>query len=558
MKRLLAALLCAASVLFSADTLRAQIRDIDISVTLNDDGSAQIREVWDVTVTKGTEWYLVRENLGDIAISDLSVTDETGLNFVNEGEWNVDRSLSQKAGRCGIVHKSSGCEICWGVGTYDDHVFDISYKMTNVVKSANDYDFLHMQFVSDELSSAPEHVRVTISKQDADLDSSWCRIWGFGFYGETFFCDSCIVAESTEPFSYNSSVILLSRFDKGVFNSPSVRNCDFQEILDKAFEGSSYVEKEEKSLVYKIFYGLFIAGFLLLLPFLLIFFVLSGKRKSMKDALGFKNKSEVPWSRTVPYGGSLTIPYYVMTNSLGMLGKSDNSIASAMVLKMVYEGFLNVTKDSRDRVRLTFNDKADLYELSENEVDLYRMMRESAGPDCILENKEFSSWASKHRTKLENWTRSVLNEGCSGLLKGQYYSGKSYTDAGRAENRNVVGFKKYLEDTTLLKERSSEEVVLWREYMLFASLYGIADKVAKQLKDIDPIAFEQMSSMTYHDFSYVLNMSNMLNRSITSSLAPETTHYSGGGGFSRGGFGGHVSFGGGGGFSGGGHGGGSR
>ncbi len=557
MKRIIAALLCAASVLFFPDALRAQIRDIDISVTLNDDGSAQIREVWDVTVTKGTEWYLVRENLGDIAVSDLSVTDETGLNFVNEGEWNVDRSLSQKAGRCGIVHKSSGCEICWGVGTYADHIFDVSYKMTNVVKSANDYDFLHMQFVSDELSPAPEHVRVTVSKPGSCLDSTWCRIWGFGFYGEIFFRDSCIVAESTEPFSYNSSVILLNRFDKGVFNSPSIRNCDFQEIQDKAFEGSSYVEKEEKGLLYKIFFGIIMVGFFLLLPFLVIFLALYTKRKSMENALGFKKMSDVPWSRTVPYGGSLTVPYYVMTNSLGMLNKTDNTVASAMVLKMVYEGFLNVTKDSRDKVKLTFNDNADLYRLSQTEVDLYRMMRESAGSDCILEDKEFSKWASKHRSRLVNWTKAVRDEGYSGLLNGQYCSGKEYTAAGRAENQNIVGFKKYLEDTTLLKERSSEEVVLWRDYMLFASLCGIADKVAKQLKDIDPIAFEKMTSMTYHDFSYVLNMSNMLNRSIASSMN-QPSHYSGGGGFGSGGFGGHVSFGGGGGFSGGGHGGGSR
>ena len=74
------------------------IRDIDIVVDLYYDGSARITERWDVAATSGTEWYLVKGNLGDIVISNLSVTDETGRKFINEGKWDIDRSISEKAG----------------------------------------------------------------------------------------------------------------------------------------------------------------------------------------------------------------------------------------------------------------------------------------------------------------------------------------------------------------------------------------------------------------------------------------------------------------------------
>lgn len=566
MKRILAALLCAASVLISAGTLRAQIRDIDITVTLAEDGSALIREVWDVTVTKGTEWYLVRENLGDIEVGDLAVSDETGRQYQNEGRWNVDRSISEKAGRCGIVRKSNGCEICWGVGSYADHVFDVSYKMTNVVKSANDMDYFHMQFVSDELSSAPNHVKVTISKPGSPMDSTWCGIWGFGFDGEVYFKDGCMVSESLSAFDYGSSVILLGRFDKGVFNSPSVQECDFQEVLDRAFEGSGYLDIDEDEKIDKIANALtsiFAIG-VLLAPFIAIFAAVRKKNKKMMNAVGARKLTQVPWSRTIPYGGDLSMSYYVMTNTLGMLDTSSSSIASSMILKMIYGGFIDVTKTPSEKVRLSFNDKADLNKLNGVEAELYRMMYESSGDDHILVDREFSRWASKNKSRLIKWTESVSSRATDCLKKGGYINGSKYTETGCQENRNIVGFKKYLEDTTLLKQRSSEEVHLWREYMVFASLFGIASKVAKQLKDVDPIAFEKMTNVQYNDFTYVMSMTNSLTRTIAnsgrtySSSSSSYGGYSTGSSHSRSGWGGHTSFGGGGGFSGGGHGGGSR
>ena len=66
------------------------IRDIDINVFLAKDGTATVKEVWDVTAAGFTEWYLVRSNLGDIVIDNLRVSDENGREFVNEGEWDVE------------------------------------------------------------------------------------------------------------------------------------------------------------------------------------------------------------------------------------------------------------------------------------------------------------------------------------------------------------------------------------------------------------------------------------------------------------------------------------
>ena len=242
------ALLTALVATIAVQAREQKVRDLDITVTLDRSGAALIHEKWDVdTGDQITEWYLPRENLGDIRIKDFTVFSD-GKELSDDGEWNVDRSRKQKAGRFGIVHKSRGVELCWGIGEYGDHVFEPMYIMTNVVKTLSDYDMLHMQFVTDELAAPPQHVRVTIKPSDdlgVRLDTTNTRAWGFGFNGTLAFAeDGSLVYESDEPFGYYSSVISLVRFDKGIFDSPSVQDREFSAVLANAMEGADFGEND--------------------------------------------------------------------------------------------------------------------------------------------------------------------------------------------------------------------------------------------------------------------------------------------------------------------------
>ena len=133
-----------------------KVRDLDINLTLIRNGNVIIHERWDVdTGDRITEWYLVRQNLGDIEITDFSVFDGDEHKLQDDGEWDVNRSREEKAGRYGIVHKTDGVELCWGVGEYGDHVYHAIYVMTRAVKSLDDYDMLHLQVVSPGLAAPP-------------------------------------------------------------------------------------------------------------------------------------------------------------------------------------------------------------------------------------------------------------------------------------------------------------------------------------------------------------------------------------------------------------------
>ncbi|MCX8074800.1 MAG: DUF2207 domain-containing protein [Clostridia bacterium] len=92
----------------------------------------------------------------------------------------------------------------------------------------------------------------------------------------------------------------------------------------------------------------------------------------------------------------------------------------------------------------------------------------------------------------------------------------------------LIGLKKYLKDYSLIKERYPIEIALWGKYLVFASLFGISDKVAKEFKEelIKQGYTEESIYMTYP----ILNIATY-SSSINNSMA--SSGYSGGGGGRR-------------------------
>ena len=122
----------------------------------------------------------------------------------------------------------------------------------------------------------------------------------------------------------------------------------------------------------------------------------------------------------------------------------------------------------------------------------------------------------------------------SKLIKGV----NIYTESGTEERAKWRGLKHFLEDFSLIDEREIPEIELWEQYLVYATGFGIANKVLKQLKT----RFPELSSQeffTHHSCFYIAN-----NHSIHKSISSTVNHVtklsiSGhGGGFSSGGGGG--------------------
>ena len=116
------------------------------------------------------------------------------------------------------------------------------------------------------------------------------------------------------------------------------------------------------------------------------------------------------------------------------------------------------------------------------------------------------------------------------------------TQKGVDQQEQWKGLKKYMEDFSMLDRREVPELVIWEKYLVYATAFGIADKVIKQLKIVYPNLDEMtngVSTFAYMNLMTTTNFSTSFSNAISSSMASAYSSGSGGGGgFSGGGGGG--------------------
>ena len=551
-----------------------KIRDIEETVVLRADGSARVTQVWDVNVVSGTEFYLPFDHLGPMDITDLSVS-ENGAAFLEEGDgWDTDRTLDQKRGRCGIVRKSGGVELCWGQGSLGDHVWTVSYTVKGLVMKMGEYNGLYFSFVNPGLSAPPQHVRVRLVNETGgpQWTSDNVKVWGFRSPSEIFVEDGSIRAESTSAFGSNSAMTVLVRFDPELFTPAVTYEKDFDAVQKMALDGSDYKEKTTFWDWLLIFIsGFFVLAYLLFSPLGLLAIVLVVWLYIwITSLLGIKYRKSIygqsrikGWYRDVPLQGSISAAYYALSKGdrQEWFGGSDYSrnLIGAYFLKWVLDGVVRVLPDpdKKKRVNLSFEQETHFPEPVED--DLYEMVREASGDNLILEAGELEKWSKKSFRRISNLPGREQTRGLK-WFQDRHYSAKGdhLTEEGQEQARHLIEFKNFLEDFTLSKERGAVEVALWKDYLVFAALFGIADKVAREFEKLYPAQFTEFArSAGLNDTASLLD-TLLVSHDISASamrqaMSEKAEHsgsgrsYGGGGGFSSGGGGGSFggSFGGG-------------
>lgn len=562
------------------------LHDVDIQVMINDKGHARIVETRHFTIGEnGTEAYLRMYNLGVMEFGDLQVTDETGVKYDFEKSWDIERSREEKTHRCGIYQGDDGPEICWGLGEMGERTYVVRYTLTRLVKAYDDYDGFNHNFY--EASTPwPKHVKVTIMKQEGQFTKEDTRIWAFGFHGVVNVVDGKIVAETIQPMAADGEkVTVMARWNKGVFHPVTNVNEPFSLVQKRAFIGSDYTYEEggntqspgKASLfgsgrlddsgsgiwrdLANIFGQLIGVLLLVLLPLVIIGGIYTivykvKKHRHFKRLFGNKKGEPQQLSRAIPFGGDLNRAKAVMN---AVEQNNNNDLVAAYILRMIYQGYLTVGRmvdDHGNTIQVLGVLKPGLKPkvvVNEGDDTVARMLQQllwnASGEDQVLEPDEFTEYMRNDPVQHRAFVKELLKN----IERTPYMSLKNLS----SEDANAVfGLKKYLQEFTLSSERNLGEVALWKEYMVYATLFGIAKQVGDDLRKVWPD-----NALTSID-DVIVDQDSMT--SITwAALANRNIHYvdhyetpeerqqrmarerrSGGGGSS--------SFGGGGGYSGGG------
>ncbi|MBO4585814.1 MAG: DUF2207 domain-containing protein [Bacteroidales bacterium] len=549
MRRLIA-IIAAAALTFTA-AARQRVKDVDTRVVLERDGSATVTQIWNVDVTEGTEWYIPVQNLGPMTVEDIQVS-ENGLAFSSVGKsWNVDWSRERKQGKCGMVPKSDGAELCWGIGQYGEHVWTVTYRLTGLVMAYDDADALIFTWIPPGMGGSPEHAKVTIIPGfDGPV---WVKdnpgVWAFGFYGEINVADGAVVAETSESFGYSSKLITLVKWNQGIFQPTVVRGGPVQDMIDRALEGSSYGEDDDTPFI-------IIFGILFLCGFGLILWV------GIASALGYKwdpkffgKKKIEGWWRDAPLEGNLFAAYYALSKGRFSVGPAPaNNLIGAFFLRWIMDGVVTVEPDPSSSKRVNLSFRKELLSADSVEQDLFHFARIASGDNLLLEKGEFEKWSTKNYNKVTAWPTRAQSRGKSWFYeKGYFVRASTCTTDGAKEACHVIEFQNFLKDFTISNQRVATDVKLWKDYLVYAQLFGIAEKVAQQFKKLYPAEFAEVANQTGMNdttlWRTIYWTNNLSTRSFNNAVQ-KAGSVSGGGGRS--------SFGGGGGSFGGGFGGGAR
>ena len=554
--------------LFTINVHANTIYRIDMDIYLDKDANASITETWHVKGSDGTEWYKPLRDLGNSQISNFTVSMDGVM--LQRKKWNVNETLSQKRGYYGINYNGQDTELCFGKADYNEHTFTLKYNLSNYIINTSDSQVLYWTLFPKFQNVDFQIVDITIRSFYEFPDT--LDVWGYGYQGYAYVENGVIKLTNIDyPGMDDRYVVALVKFPQETFNTTNYASQfnSFNDVYNVAEEdtfdydynngySNNYTNKKT-SFLEKLF-----DHFDLIFIFLFLF----GTGKSFKNifevSYGYKNnktidKKKVPNFRDIPCNKDI---YYA--NALIYLNNfnyRETNILGAIILKWVKEDKVKFIKKETGLLkketgcidlttRPTFEDA--------NEQRLFDIMY-TASRDGILEPREFEKWAKNHYSKFFDVFKDFKDDEVSKLRnEGHIYTRQNKEECKKRnvmddtiyeESTRLYGLKKFLQEFSNINTKETMEVHIWDEYLMFAYLFGIADKVAKQIKNLYPEIMEQ-SDIDFNTILIINNISTSTVHAASAARSAAESYSSGGGGFSSGG-GGGGSFGGGG-FSGGG------
>lgn len=228
-----------------------------------------------------------------------------------------------------------------------------------------------------------------------------------------------------------------------------------------------------------------------------------------------KLPKEIEYYREIPCKKNIEKSYWILYHYSKIKTKDlKQGVIGAYILTWIKDEKVIADKDgSNDKINLGDGK----WQKTNPEEQLYNIFKSIAGENNILEKNEFKKWCKKNKRKINEWFQELIKYETEelekeGLIKDnskEYESRKYKTKIVSKELREdairLLGLKRFLLDFSLMPEREYIEVHLWEEYLIFAELMGISDKVNEQFSKLYPdfSIKSKISNLTFKDMGEI-------------------------------------------------------
>lgn len=554
---------------FNIDQIQI-MNKLDYNVALNEDGSMNVVETWNVYVKNTGTLFKDFYNTNKYPISDISVknlkTNEQ-LEDLGYEEYHVPEGKYYAE-----EIKNNVVEVAFGTGkkkSSGNVKFQISYKINNVINSYEDCQEFYWKFLDKSNGMMCKNISGTITLPRNLSNSENLLVWGHGnINGRIDKSGTNKVKFKIKNFSAGNMLEIRVVTKEKMFN-----------VEGKTFTMLNGIQKEETRWASKtnenIKENRIILIIILSIEVIILLFIFkdiktyfninkSGNKIEKRNLEYFR---DIPREETSTPGEGAFLYYF--DNNFNWTDGKQSDVLAANILNLCLKGYISFEKKLEDKIYISIlKGKEDL---KEDEKEIYNLIKDAIGKKESIEVKELQDFAKKNYDKYSAHVKSMVKHIKENLysediidkkqekLYDKTYSptptifagifmaiiifilmsllpiidvgylaafgisirnslleiilvlvpiiamliileqnrkkarGNLYklTQKGEDEQAEWKGLSKYLKHYSLLNERGVFDIIIWEKYLVYATAFGISEKVIEELHASYPYVFTE-------------------------------------------------------------------
>lgn len=571
------------------------LNNLEFYAEINANGDMDVTETWDIDISNTNTLYKTFE------LDSNKYSSITNVNVSEVGKGNLSKTntwayhLTQNY-YFGGLNNERDFEIAWGVGLDNGRAtktYKINYTVLDAITKYNDCAEFYWQFLGDNFEISAKRITGKIKLPSRTNSKEDIRVWGHvaTLNGEIYATSEDTVEFTLDNYSGGNYVEVRIAMPNEILGTVSrTYNRDMlsniiQEETTWANEANER-RKNQQSIKTIIFIVIMIVGGFLLKQTVKYIRKLKNTKK-ITPTQEYEYYREQPNKNSTPADA-----LFIYNGGVEVVSTSFGNVFSATLLNLSLKGYFKISVEEDERGKeqtVIYKTENTSQDLEYEEERIGRFVKIAMGDNEKITIKELQKFIKNHPTNISKliehsgketkrknvglgnfdeeiskeksnyigiaimyfffamftlgifWPISILLiiNAILALLINMKLS--NLTQKGIDEKEKWKGLKKYMEDFSLLDEKEIPALELWEEYLVYATVFGIADKVIKQLRLVYP-QIDEMDNFNTASYVYLMSHTNFntsFSRAINSSISSTMSSGSGGGGgFSGGGGGG--------------------
>jgi len=547
-----------------------------------------------------------RYNASNMEIKEIEAKKVKNVTFDTINENGYTKLPANKASNLGYVESKilDGNSYKMYFRSDDEKVaFKITYTIKDVAVLHQDVGELYWTFIGSDYDDKIRDLQIKVNLPNIDATDKF-RVWAHGdMTGEIHAYENKYALATIKKLDAKNAVDIRLTFNPNLLDKSKVTKQTGTNALEEIIKVETERAEEQnqkREKIKRIYYtllGLSILYYIaLIIAWIYVYIKYDKEYKS-----NFTNE----YNREFIDDYNVEVVDYLMHKNI------TSNAMSASIMNLIYKKVIEVEEvpNSKNKKEYKFTLKENLEKINETEQYLIDFLFTKVGHDSTFTSKELKDYAKSTKTcekfgsSYTSWKNKVISDGKKQNFYENHHQASAigviflliaillnilvainsaviptaflatfvavvfliYTLTFTKRSKKGVehyakwkSFKKFLNDFGTFETKELPEIILWERYMVYATLFGLAEKVAKtmnvKIKELEASGIYTTGYYpTFGDWYFFHSLNNMVTSTINANSAAITSLHANSSSSSGSGFGGGFSSGGG--FGGGGGGG---